>query len=117
VIAFRRREYKVALQASFLIGAVLAVDTLQAARALKQDYFNYTDPLIIIAGAVLLAKLTDLQNHRWTYPIGATLIALHVAFSQAEPIKHAFLLRAGPESKCDILNGLRGMERFPFCRT
>jgi hypothetical protein len=117
VIAFRRREYKVALQASFLIGAVFAVDTLQAARALKQDYFNYTDPLIIIAGAFLLAKLSDLQNHRWTYPIGATLIALHVAFSQAEPIKHAFLLRATPESKCDVLNGLRGMERFPFCRT
>jgi len=116
-IAFRRREYKVALQASFLICAVFAVDTLQAARALKQDYFNYTDPLIIIAGALLLAKLTDLQNHRWTYPIGATLIALHVAFSQAEPIKHAFLLRAGPESKCDVLNGLRGMERFPFCKT
>ena len=22
-----------------------------------------------------------------------------------------------PESKCDVLNGLRGMERFPFCRT
>ena len=117
VIAFRRREYKAALQASFLICAVLAVDTLAAARALKQDYFNYTDPLIIIAGALLLAKLTDLQNHRWTYPIGATLIALHVAFSQAEPVKHAFLLRAGPESKCDVLNGLRGMERFPFCKT
>ena len=117
VIAFRRREYKVALQASFLICAVLAVDTLQAARALKQDYFNYTDPVIIIAGALLLGKLTDLQNHRWTYPVGATLIALHVAFSQAEPIKHAFLLHAGPESKCNVLNGLRGMERFPFCRT
>jgi len=103
VTAFRRRKYKVALQASFLICAVLTVDTLQAARALKQDYFNYTDPLIIIAEAVLLTKLTDLQNHRRTYPIGATLIALHVAFSQAEPIKHAFLSRAGPESKCDIL--------------
>jgi hypothetical protein len=116
VMAFRRREYKVAVQASFLICAVLAIDTVQAARSLKQDYFNYTDPLIIIAGALLLAKLTDLQNHRWTYPVGATLIALHIAFSQAEPIKHAFLLRAGPESKCYILNGLRGMERFPFCR-
>ena len=55
--------------------------------------------------------------HALAYPIGATLIALHVAFSQAEPIKHAFLLRAGPESKCDVLNGLRGMERFPFCKT
>jgi hypothetical protein len=117
VVAFRRREYKIALQASFLIGAVFAVDTLQAARAIKQDYFNYTDPLIIIAGAVLLAKLTDLQNHRWTYPIGATLIVLHVAISQAEPIKHTFLLRSGPESKCEVLNGLRGMERFPFCRS
>jgi hypothetical protein len=42
---------------------------------------------------------------------------LHVAFSQAEPIKHALLLRSGPESKCDVLNILRGMERFPFCRT
>ena len=96
---------------------MFAVDTLQAARALKQDYFNYTDPLIIIAGAGLLAKLTDLQSHRWTYPIGAALIALHVAFSQAEPIKHAFLLRSGAESKCDVLDGLRGMERFPFCRS
>jgi hypothetical protein len=117
VIALRRREYKVAMQASFLICAVFAVDTFQAARALKQDYFNYTDPLIIIAGALLLAKLTDLQNHRWAYPIGAALIALHVAFSQAEPIKHAFFLRSGPDSKCAILNGLRGMERFPFCKT
>src|SRR5581483_6656605 len=116
VIAFCRREYKVALQASLLIGAVFAIDTLQAARALKQDYFNYTDPLIIIAGAFLLARLTDLQNHRWTYPVGVALIALHIVFSQAEPVKHALLLRAGPESKCEVLNGLRGIERFPFCR-
>lgn len=116
VFAFRRREYKVALQASFLIGAAFAVDTVQAARALKQDYFNYSDPLIIIAGALLLAKLTDLQKHRRAYAAGAILIALHVAFSQAEPVKHAYLLRAGPESKCDVLGILRGIEPFPFCR-
>jgi hypothetical protein len=59
-IVFRRREYKVALQASFPICAVFAVDTLQAARALKQDYFNYTDPLIITAGAVYWRHLDRL---------------------------------------------------------
>jgi hypothetical protein len=76
---------------------------------------GHPDPLII-AAALLLAKLTSLQHHRWTYPIGVALIALHIAFSQAEPVKHALLLRSGPETKCVVLNGLQRMERFPFCK-
>jgi len=116
VIAIRRGEYKVALQATFLIGATLGIDTLAAARALKQDYFHFTDPLIIIAAVLLLAKVTSLRFHRWAYPVGAALIALHIVFSQAEPIKHAYLMRSGPETMCSILDGLKRMERFPFCR-
>jgi hypothetical protein len=118
VVAFRRGERKAALQAAFLIGATLGIDTLQAARALKQDYFNYTDPIIIIAAVVLLANATMLQYHRWTYPIGVALIGLHLVLSQAEPIKHAWLMRAGPETKCSILKylGQANLESFSFCR-
>lgn len=116
VIAIRRGEYKVALQATFLIGATLGVDTLQAARALKQDYFHFTDPLIIIAAVLLLAKVTSLRFHRWAFPIGVVFIALHIVLSQAEPIKHAYLLHSGPETMCSILDTLQRMERFPFCR-
>jgi hypothetical protein len=117
IYALRHSEPKVALQAALLIGAVLGIDTLQAARALKQNYFNFTDPPIIIAATILLAKIPALQTHRLTYPIGVALIVLHIAFSQAEPIKHAFLLRSGPEGDCVFLNNFRHMGRFPFCRT
>ena len=116
VIAFRRGDYKVALQATLLIATVWGIDTLLAARALKQDYFHFTDPLIIIAAAVLLANVTMLQYHRWTYPIGAMLVGLHIVFSQAEPIKHALLLDSNPQNDCVFLDNLRRLERFPFCR-
>jgi hypothetical protein len=113
--AFRRGNYRLTLQVVFLIGAVLAVDTLEAAHALRQDYFQFTDPLIVIAAVLLIAGLPALQQSRWTYPVGALLIALHIAFSQAEPIKHAFK-RSGPEENCVFLNNLRRLESFPFCR-
>jgi hypothetical protein len=115
VYAFRRSEYKLTLQVIFLIGAVLAIDTLEAAHALRQDYFQFTDPLIVIAAVLLIAGLPTVQQSRWTYPVGALLIALHIAFSQAEPVKHAFK-RSGPEDDCIFLNNLRRLEPFPFCR-
>ncbi len=116
VIAFRRGEHKVALQTAFLIGAALGIDTLQAARALKQDYFQFTDPPIIIAAVLLLAKMTNLHYHRWAYAVGAVLIGLHIALSQAEPVKHAWLMKSGPEGNCVFLNELARLEHFPFCR-
>ena len=116
VIALRRGKLKLALQAAILMATVWALDTLGTARGLKQEYFLYTDPLVIVAAALLLAGLVELQHHRWTYPIGATLIAAHVAISQAEPIKHS-LMRSGPKEKCWILDtNLKRVGPFPFCR-
>lgn len=114
IFAVRCGKRQVALQAAVLLVSVWGIDTLQAARGLKQEYFNFTDPLIIIAAAVLLAEVVELQYHRWAYPIGAALIVLHGAFSQAEPIKHS-MMRSGAESKCSILT-LKQLDTFPFCR-
>jgi hypothetical protein len=117
VIAFRRGQHKLALQAAILMAAVWGLDTLGTARGLKQEYFLYTDPLVIVAAALLLAGSIALQQHRWTYPIGATLIASHIVLSQAEPIKHS-LMRGGPADKCWILDtNLKQVGPFPFCRT
>ena len=65
---------------------------------------------------MLLAKVKALQVHRWAFPVGAALVAAHVVSSQAEPIKHAWLMRSGPETDCFILRVLRRLEPFPFCR-
>jgi hypothetical protein len=116
VAVFQQGEYKVAMQATLLILTVLGIDTLQAARALKQDYFHYNDPHIIIAAVLLLPKLAASRYRTWTFPAGVAMFWLHLVFSQAEPIKHAFLRSDGPESTCVNLNGLKRLERFPFCR-
>jgi hypothetical protein len=82
---------------------------------LQAAYFLFTDPLAIIAAALLIAQLKDLQLHRWTYPVGIALIAVTVVFSQAEPVKHLFRT-AGPEVLCTP--GLGDYYRrlhFPFC--
>jgi hypothetical protein len=92
------------------------VDTLGMTRGLKQEYFILTDPLVIIAAALLIAKLTDLQRHRWTYPVGAALIVAHILVSQAEPVKHIFRTD-GPEVLCGLYGSAKRVEHFPFCKS
>jgi hypothetical protein len=114
VIAIRRGELQLVLQVGVLMLADWGIDTLSMARRLKQEYFLLTDPLAIIAAALLIAKLTDLQRHRWTYPVGAVLIVAHVLVSQAEPVKHIFSTD-GPEVLCGLYGSAKRVEHFAFC--
>lgn len=114
VIAIRRRDWPLGLQVGALMLTVWGVDTLGMTRGLKQEYFILTDPLVVIAAALLIAKLTDLQRHRLTYPLGVALIAAHILVSQAEPAKHVFKTE-GPEKLCDLYGYAKRVEHFPFC--
>ncbi len=114
VYAWRRGERRAALQALALMGAAIAIDTLGVRRGLKSEYFIFTDPLIILAGAVLLDRLRDLRFHKWAYPIGVTLIVLHVGVGQSEPIKYAFK-RTGPQSVCEWHDYYMPLLSLPWC--
>ena len=114
IVAWRRGERLAALQAALLMLAALAIDTLGVRRGLKAEYFIFTDPLIIIAGAILLDQLSDLRFHKWAFPIAAMLLGLHIAFSQAEPVKYAFK-RTGPESICDWNGYYMPLMPLPWC--
>ncbi|MEI9804009.1 MAG: hypothetical protein WDN48_05505 [Pseudolabrys sp.] len=115
VIAIRRREWRLVLQVAALMLTDWGVDTLGMARGLKQEYFILTDPLAIIAAALLISKLVDLQRHRWTYPVGVALIAAHVLVSQAEPVKHIFRTE-GPEVLCGLYHNAKRVEHLPVCK-
>ena len=67
VYAWRRGERLVAIQALMLLLAAIGIDALGVRRGLKSEYFIFTDPLIILAGAILLDSLSDLRFHKWTY--------------------------------------------------
>jgi hypothetical protein len=114
VVAWRRGERQVALQAAMLLGAAIAIDTLGVRRGLKSEYFILTDPLIILSGALLLDRMTDLGRLRYAYPVGVTLMALHVTISQAEPVRHA-LKQSGREEVCAWNAAYLPLLPLPWC--
>jgi hypothetical protein len=114
IFAWRRGERLAAIQALVLLLAAIGIDALGVRRGLKSEYFIFTDPLIIIAGAILLDCLSDLRFHKWAYPVAATLFGLHIAVGQAEPIKYA-LKRSGPESTCQWSRYYLPLLPLPWC--
>jgi hypothetical protein len=114
IVAWRRGERLAAMQALALLLAAIGIDALGVRRGLKSEYFIFTDPLIIIAGAILLDCLRDFRFHRWAYPFAAVLFGLHIAVGQAEPIKYA-LKRSGPESICEWSRYYLPLLPLPWC--
>jgi hypothetical protein len=112
--AWRHDERLAALQALVLMAAAIGIDTLGVRRGLKVEYFIFTDPLIILAGGILLDRLGKLRLHKWAFPIAATLLGLHVAVGQAEPIKYAFK-RSGQQSICDWSGSYMPLMPLPWC--
>jgi len=113
-LAWRRGDRQAAIQASMLLLAAIAIDALGVRRGLKAEYFIFTDPLIILAGAVLLDRLRDLRFRRSTYPIAMALLALHFTVGQAEPVKHAFK-NTGKESICEWNRYYLPLLPLPWC--
>jgi hypothetical protein len=113
-IAIRERKWRLVLPVAALILSAAAIDTLGMGRGLKQEYFNFTDPLVIIAAALLIANLAPLRNHRWTYAAGVALIAVHAVMSQIEPVKR-LLRNDRPEVICDFYVYAARVEKFPTC--
>ncbi len=116
IIAIRRREWSLVLQVAVLMLTDWGVDTLGMSRGLKQEYFLLTDPLAIIAAALLIAKLPDLQHRRWSYAVGMMLIGAHLVVSQAEPVKHAFKT-GGPDVLCGLYHNAKRVEHLPVCKS
>jgi hypothetical protein len=112
--AWLRGERQAAIQAFLLLMAAVGIDALGVRRGLKSEYFIFTDPLIILAGALLLDRLADLRFHRWAFPIALALFALQIVVGQAEPIKYAFMHR-GPESICEWNQHYMPLMPLPWC--
>jgi len=114
VYAGLRGERQAAIQAFLLLMAAVGIDALGIRRGLKSEYFIFTDPLIILAGALLLDRMADLRFHKWAFPIAVVLFALQIVVGQAEPIKYAFM-RRGPESICEWNRYYMPLMPVPWC--
>jgi hypothetical protein len=114
IYAWRRGDRLLAIQALVLLLAAVGIDTLGVRRGLKSEYFIFTDPLIVLSGAVLLDGLNELRFRQWTYPVAMVLIGLHIAVGQAEPIKYVFM-RRGPQPICEWNGYYMPLLPLPWC--
>lgn len=115
IIALRQGDRKLALQAAVLTAAAIGFDTISTLRGLKTGYFILTDPLVVIAAALLLAKLTTLRTHRWAFRIGVLLIAAHIVISHTEPVKHTFMRDVPLDFCTPHFHYTKRIEQFSFC--
>ena len=114
VYAWRRGEKQLALQALVLIAVAFALDTLGMRRGLKAEYWIFSDPLIILAGALLLERFALFRRHRLALPIGIALIVAHLVIGQSGAARTA-LLRAPPTPICEWNLTYLPLMPLPFC--
>jgi hypothetical protein len=116
VVLWRRGEHRLPLQIAFLILAAWVVDAVFSLRSLQTQYFVYTDPLLILAAALAIARLPDLQTRRWAQHAGVALLVIYVVWAHLEPVK-AVLRHNQPQETCVWLPPFTSKIEFPFCRS
>jgi phosphoribosylcarboxyaminoimidazole (NCAIR) mutase len=116
VVLWRRGERRLPLQAALLIVVAWALDAVFTLRGLQTAYFAYTDPLLILAAALVLAHLPDLQTRRWARNAALGLLVVYVVWAHIEPAK-AVLRHNRPQEACVWLPGHVSRVVFPFCKS
>lgn len=116
VVAWRRGDRLLPLRVALLLGAAWGLETLFSLRGFQRAYAIYTDPLAVLAAALVLVRfrgiLEGVRSRRWLY--GG--MALYVALAHVWPV--VFELRRGdPRPHCEwIPIYMKNVEGFPFCQ-
>jgi hypothetical protein len=116
IVLWRRGERRLPLQVALLIATAWGLDAVFSLRSLQTQYFAYTDPLLILAAALVLAHLPDLQTRRWAQHAAIALLVVTVVWAHLEPVK-AVLGHKNPQEACVWLPAHVTLIRFPFCRS
>jgi len=90
IFAWKAGHRRLAAQVAVLMVVAWGMDTIYSVRSLEEQYFILTDPLVIIAAALLLTQVPRLQAHPRAFQIGALLIAAHLVVGLSGPVRETF---------------------------
>jgi hypothetical protein len=116
IVLWRRGERKLPLQVGLLVLIVWGLDAVFTLRGLQLAYFAYTDPLLILAAALVLARFPELRTQRWAQNAALGLLVVYVVWAHIEPVKAVFRHNTAQEA-CAWLPGHISRVQFPFCRS
>jgi hypothetical protein len=114
IVLWRRGERKLPLQVALLVLTVWGLDAAFTVRGLQLAYFVYTDPLLILAAALVLACFPELQTQRRAQNVAFGLLVVYVVWAHVEPVK-AVLHRNAPQEACAWIPGHISRVKFAFC--
>ena len=116
IVLWRRGERRLPLQVGLLIVTAWVLDAVFSLRSLQTPYFAYTDPLLVLAAVLVLARLPELQTRRWAQHAAIALLMVYVVWAHLEPVK-AVLRHNTPQAACAWLPAFTTKMEFPFCRS
>jgi hypothetical protein len=115
IASWKHLSRKAVAQIFMLLLAAFGMDTIGTLRSLQLPYFIYTDPLVIIAAAVLFTQSPALRKNRWAYAIGVTLLTAHIVAGSTQPIKNT-LRTSKPMDFCEPRDHYtKRIEGFSYC--
>jgi len=115
-VMWRNGERRPALQAGLLIVAAWGIDTLFSVRNLQLPYTVYTDPLLILAAALVLAQFPQLQKIPRVQNAALGLMMIYLVWGHLEPVRQA-ITHGHPEDTCLWLKPmLEQLGPFSICR-
>ncbi len=116
-VAWRRGDRLIVVQAGLLILAAWGLDAIFVLRGLKQSYFAYSDPLLIVAAALTAERFPELQASLRAQKVMFAVFGFYILWAHAEPLK-ATLSRRAPQEDCEMTRAhVRRVPAFPFCQS
>jgi hypothetical protein len=115
IVLWRRGERRLPLQVALLIITAWGLDAVFSLRSLQTQYFAYTDPLLILAAALVLSHWPELQTRHWAQHAAIALLVITLVWAHLEPVK-AVLRHDARQEACIWLPAHVTLIRFPFCR-
>jgi hypothetical protein len=116
VVLWRSGERAAVVRIALLILAALGIDTIFSLRKLQLVYTVYTDPLLIVAAALVLARFPQLQKLPRAQNAAFGLGMLYLVWGHVEPVRQA-ITQGHPEDACLWFPAaLRQVGPFSICR-
>ncbi len=100
VIAWRRGDRQLPLQVLTLVVVVLGLDAAFSLRAIKTEYFIYTDPLLILAAALIAVRFPEWQAWAWRRKATLFVVAFCVLWGNHLPVRQFFFATHDPKLAC-----------------
>jgi hypothetical protein len=117
VVLWRRGDRAAPVQVGMLLMLAWGLDALSTLRGHSPDmYFIYSDPLLIIAAALVAARFPQMHKSLPAQILAVCLFSASIVWAHTQPGTR-FSVRAPPVEPCSWLTSyLKGLDGLPFCR-